>query len=227
MKFDTIEKLLAMLLLQKANLPTFQAQVGATNTELVEINETVANLQYIIDLAALVDTNKKTITKIKQQIYNGDADEEVSPFPVFPAIAAPFALLSGCLDRANKRNRRYKAAAEYTKEIGIALGIDGDSQPFVSETVKPTLEAFPAQYGYESLIVVGKRGRADMWKLLGRKMNTEKWLELASGTGKSGNIKIVPTTEGSPERIELKIQLYKSNEPYGQISDPTYATFNP
>jgi len=227
MKFDTIEKLLGMLLLQKANLSTFLAQVGATAAEVEEISNDAANLQFLIDFAALLDTNKKTVTKIKQQVYNGDPDEEVSPFPKFTDPSAPFPLLAGSLERANRRNRRYKAAAGYTKEIGIALGIDGDSQPIAPETVKPTLDIFPAQSGYEAAIVIGKRGNSDMWKLMGRKMNTEKWLELASGTGKSGNVRITPTTEGSPERLELKIQLYKSNELYGQASDPTYATFNP
>ncbi len=227
MKFDTIEKLLAMLLLQKANLPTFQAQVGATNTELQEVLDEAVNLQYLIDLSALVDANKKTITKIKQQVYNGDPDEDVSPFPVFPAIAAPVALVSGTLDRASKRNRRYKAAVDYTKEIGMALGIDGDTPPVPPESIKPTLDAFPAQSGYEAAIVVGNRGKSGMWKLFGRKMNAEKWSELTSGTGKSLNVKISPTVEGQPERIELKVQLYKANEIYGQQSNPTYATFNP
>ncbi len=129
MKFDTIEKLLAMLLLQKANLPTFQSQVGATNAELQEVSEEAGNLQYMIDLAALIEANKKSITKIKQQVYNGDPDVDVPPFPVFPLIAPPFALVSGTLERANRRNRRYKAAAEYNKEIGMALGIDGDTPP--------------------------------------------------------------------------------------------------
>ncbi len=227
MKFDTIEKLLAMLLLQKANLPTFQAQVGATNAEIQEVTEDVENLQYLIDLAALVEANKKTLNKIKQQVYNGDPDEDVSPFPVFPIIAAPFALVSGTLERTNRRDRRFKAAAGYTKEIGVALGIDGDTPPIPPESIKPTLEAFPAQSGYEAAIVVGNRGRSAMWKLLGRKMNAEKWSELTSGTGKSANVKIIPTVDGQPERIELKIQLYKANEIYGQQSNPTYATFNP
>ena len=227
MKFDTIEKLLAMLLLQKANLPTFQSKVGATNAEIEEINQDVENLQYLIDLASLVEANKKTVNKIKQQVFNGDPDEEVSPFPVFPAIAAPFPLVSGCLDRTSKRNRRYKAAAGYTKEIGMALGIDGDNPPIPPESITPTLEAFPAQGSYEAAVIVSKRGKSDMWKLLGRKMNGENWSEITSGTGKSINFKITPTVAGLPERLELKIQLYKANEIYGQQSNPTYATFNP
>lgn len=227
MKFDTIEKLLAMLLLQKANLPTFQTQVGATTAEIQEVEEDAKNLQYLIDLAALVDANKKTITKIKQQVYNGDPDEGVSPFPVFPAMTAPFALVSGSLDRSNRRNKRYKAADGYTKEIGVALGIDGDNPPIPPESVIPILEAFPAQGNYEAAVVVSKRGRSDMWKVLGRKMNGENWMEVISGTGKSINVTIIPTTVGLPERLELKIQLYKSNEIYGQQSNPMYVTFNP
>lgn len=227
MKFDTIERLLGMLLLQKANLPTFQAQVGATNAEIEEIGNDAANLQFLIDFAALIDTNKKTVTKIKQQVYTGDPDEEVSPFPKFTDPVPPFALNAGSLERANRRNRRYKAAAGYTKEIGIALGIESDSQSVAPESVKPTLDVIPAQSGYEAAISIGKRGNSDMWKLTGRKMNSEKWTEIASGTGKSGSVRITPTTEGQPERLELKVQLYKSNELYGQSSDPTYATFNP
>jgi len=95
------------------------------------------------------------------------------------------------------------------------------------ETVQPTLEGFAAQTGYEAALVISNRGKSDMWKVLGRKMNSEKWNQLTSGTGKSGNVRITPTVEGQPERMELMLQLYKANEPYGQPSTPIYLTFNP
>lgn len=227
MKFDTIEKLLAMLLLQAANLETYKSQVGASGADIEAVKQDAANLQALVDYSALIEANKRTVNKIKQQLYNGDPDETISPLPVFAEFTPPFALNAGAFERAKKRNRRFKAADGYTKEIGIALGIEGESSTVSPDSIKPTFEAYPAQNGFEVAIVIANRGKSDMWKTIGRKMNSEKWSELSSGTGKSGNVRITPSEEGQPERMELKIQLYKSNEPYGQASDPQYVTFNP
>lgn len=227
MRIDTYDKLVAMLVLQDANLPTYQAEVGATNADIAAVNEELAVLQYLVDYLDVIDANKKTVTKIKQSAYNGDMDEKETPFPVFPVAASPFPVAVGCLERAGKRNRRFKAADGYTKDIGVALGIDGDSATDSPELITPTLEAYAAQSGYEAAIVVGNRGKSDMWTISARRMNGETWSELKSGTGKGGTIKVQPTTAGNPERLELKLQLLKANEPYGQQSNPIYATFNP
>jgi hypothetical protein len=227
MTFDTIEKLLAMLLLQAANLGTYKSQVGATSEDIDEVMHDAANLQTLVDYAALIEANKKAVNKIKQQLYDGDKDEEISPFPVFTAFTPPFPLLAGALERAQKRNRRFKAADGYTKEIGIALGIDGDAPSISPDSIKTTFEAFAAQMGYKAGLIISNRGKSTMWKALGQRAGSQKWFDLASGTGKAGNVEIEPTTEGQPERLLIMIQLYKDNEPYGQPSDPQYVTFNP
>lgn len=227
MRIDTYERLVAMLILQNANLPTYKSQVGASEADITAVGEELANLQYVDEYAATTDAKKKTVFEIKQQVFNGDPDDGISPFPVFAAAAPPSALVAGCLERAQKRNARFKTADGYTKEIGIALGIDGDTPSISPESVKPTLEVTPAQSGYEAAIVVGKRGDATMWKALGRRMNSETWNVLESGTGKGGTLTVPPTTPGLPEKMQLKIQLYKNNEPYGQQSDPVDVTFNP
>ena len=227
MKINSYEKLLAMLLLQAANLPKYQAEVGATNADIQAVTEQAATLQYIVEYLGVVDADKKTVTKIKQTAYNGETDESPTPFPTFPIAAPPFPVVAGCSELCAKRNRRFKAADGYTKDIGVALGIDGDSATDLPELIVPTLEIHPAQMNYEAAIVVGNRGKSDMWQLLGRKMNSEKWTELKSGTGKGSNVKITPTVAGNPEQVEMKIQLIKANEPYGQLSNGMLATFNP
>ncbi len=227
MLINTFEKLLAMLLLQVANLLTYKSQVGASDADIEEVTHDAANLQAVAEYAAITEANKKTVNKIKQQLYNGEPDEAISPFPAFTKFIPPFDLTAGALERAQKRNRRFKAADGYSKEIGIALGIEDVSDARPPETVKPSFEAFPAQMGYEAAIVISNRGKSDMWKALGQKGDSQKRSELASGTGKSGDIKITPTEEGKPERMLVMIQLYKANEPYGQPSDPQYITFNP
>ena len=224
MQVDTYEKLLTMALLQKQNLPNYKTDVGATGEEITSVTEAAENLQYIKDFLITVEADKMTLTQIKNAVYNGDA---VSDFGGFPAFTPPHALVAGLKEQFQKRNARYKLAEGYTKEIGIALGIEENTQPISPDSVKPTFEAFPAQTGYEAALVIANRGKSDMWRALGRKMNSEKWGEIGSATGKSADVSIAPTTEGQPERMEIKIQLYKSNEPYGQASDPQYVTFNP
>lgn len=227
MRIDSYEKLVAMLQLQKANLTTYQTEVGATAADITAVDEELSVLLYLADYLEIIDANKKTVTKIKQTAFNGEMDDKPTPFPVFPAAAPPFAVVAGSMERANKRNRRFKAADGYTKEIGVALGIEGDAAPVTPENIIPTLDVFPAQIGYEAAIVVGNRGKSDMWQILARRMNAEIWTELKSGTGKGGNLKITPTTAGSPEQLEMKIRLIKANEPYGQLSNGMLATFNP
>src|SRR3954462_10554828 len=114
MKFDTIEKLLAMLLLQVANLLTYKSQVNATDADIETVGHDAANIQAVVEYADVVEANKKTVNKIKQQLYNGDPDEEISPFPSFAKFNEPFALVAGALERAQKRNRRFKSADGYT-----------------------------------------------------------------------------------------------------------------
>lgn len=227
MNINSYEKLVEMLTLQNANLSKYQAEVGATNADIQAVGEELETLIYIDDYLEIVDADKKTVTKIKQTVYNGDMDETPAPFPTFPVAAPPVALMAGCRERTLKRNRRFKAANGYTQEIGVALGIDGDAATDSPENIIPTLEIHPAQMNYEAAIVIGNRGKSDMWNLLGRRMNAEKWTELKSGTGKGATVKITPTTEGMPEQIELKIQLLKANEPYGQLSNGMLTTFNP
>ena len=227
MLIDTYDKLLAMYLLQKANLVTYKNEVGATGDDIDAVTFGADNLQYMKDYFDLAEADKKVVAKIKRAIYDGDPNEPVTTFGGFPAFAPPHPLVAGLEALAQKRNRRFKAADGYTLEIGIALGIEGDSQSITPDTVKPDFEAFPAQMDYESALVISNRGKSDMWKALGQKANATKWSELTSGTGKSGNVSIEPTTPGQPERILMMIQLYKNNEPYGQPSDPKYVTFNP
>jgi hypothetical protein len=227
MRIDTIEKLIAMLTLQQANLPTYQAEVGATAQDITDINNELALLVYLTDYADIIEANKKTVNQIKQEVFNGEESEPISPFPVFPEGNPPKPLIADCLGRAQRRNRRFKAAPGYTKEIGIALGIEEDSQKIPPESVKPTIEVFTAQTGYTFSLVVGKRGDADSWDALVLKKGASGWAIGATRTGKSGDITITPTTPGEPEQLQVRVQLKKNNANYGQPSDIVYVTVNP
>ena len=229
MKIDTLDKLIAMLTLQKANLPTYQTEVGATGADIDDVNNALVNLTYLRDYADLIDANKKTVIQMKQAAFNGVIGGDMPPFPTFPAGSEPKPpLLSGYLDLANARNKRFKLGPGYNKEIGIALGIDADApNGLVEATVKPTIEVTPAQTGYMFSIVISNRGASDMSEVLILRKDAVKWTFLANVTGKSADVTVVPTTDGDPEQFQVRVQGKKRNADYGLLSDPTYVTINP
>lgn len=227
MVIRTPEQLLAKLEIQEENIGNYKTEVGASNDDVAEISRDKAILQFVVDRANVVEAGKKTTNAIKIHVFDGDENETVANYPVFPTAAPPEALVGGCLSRFKARNRRFKSAKGYTKEIGIALGIEETKENISPETVKPTLTASAAQTGYLAAVVVGNRGDSTMWKVFGRRLNSETREVLDSGTGKSADIIITPTTPGQPEKMQITVQLYRNNEPYGQLSDAVSVTFNP
>lgn len=53
------------------------------------------------------------------------------------------------------------------------------------------------------------------------------WTDAAFATTNPCEVTVTPTTPDQPERIYVRAQLMKNNEPVGIPSDPTYVTINP
>lgn len=227
MQIDSFDKLLTMYNKQKANLATHKSAVGAISDEITEVTEGAENLQYLKDLSELTDTAKKAVFKIKSDVYEGDRDEPVSAFGGFPAFAPPHALIGGLKERAQERNRRYRAAAGYTKAIGIELGIEEESASISPDMVKPSAELSAASSGYLFAAIVSNRAKSDSWDVIFQRDGETTWSIAKTATGKSVDVTITPTTPGKPERIKVKIQLKKNNQNYGQASDIIETTLNP
>lgn len=227
MKITTPEQLLEKLEIQEENVPTYKTEIGATEADIAEITRDKTILREVVERWIVVEAGKKTTNAIKYHVFDGDENIAVADYPVFPNDAPTIAYIGGCLQRFRARNKRFKAAKGYTATIGIAIGIEESSDPVSPASVKPTLNAIPAQKDYLVAVVVGNRADSSMWKIFGRRMNSEKREEIASGTGKSADITISPTVAGQPEKIELTVQLYKNNQPYGQISDAVSVTVAP
>ena len=228
MTINTPEQLLAKLEIQEENINTYRSQVDATDQDIMEISRDKTILQFVVERAIVVEAGKKTTNAIKDHVFDGDANIPVASYPNLPNGAPPEALVGGCLGRFKERNRRFKASKGYTREIGIALGIVDETKSSVSpDSVKPTLEASAASSGYLVGVLIGNRAESSMWKISARRANSETPAEISSGTGKSADITISPTTNGQPEKIELFVQLYKNNQPYGQRSDSVYVTVSP
>lgn len=223
----TLEELIDMLALQKENLPTYQAAVGATPQDIQDVVDEYDFLVYVSGFSETVDEDKKAVTSIKQAAYNGDEDEPLPVAPVFP-VYSPRVPKSGILTIANRRNNRYKNATGYNEQIGLALGIVRPTpDPISPADVKPTVDAFPAAIGPHFGLVVGKRGQADMWVVEIQRKGSSTWEQVATATGKTADVTVTLTTPGTPEQILVRVLLKRNNEYYGQPSDPTYVTVNP
>lgn len=229
MRINTITQLIAVLSAMKANIATYQTEVGATAADISFINQAFANLTYVEDYANDVDVFKKGVFQIKQTALNGVITETVPPFPVVAAGASPTPLDAGYLERVLTLIRRFKLGPGYNHDIGVALGFESSdpSAPTNPASVVPTVEATPAQTGYLASLVVGNRADSDQWDVQASPVSTPNWTVVKTATGKSTDVEFTPTTPGAPQQFMIRIQLKKNNQPYGQLSTVIFVTVNP
>ena len=48
-----------------------------------------------------------------------------------------------------------------------------------------------------------------------------------TATGKSTDVTVAPQTPGKPQQLQVRVQLQRKNENYGQLSDTVFVTVNP
>lgn len=185
-------------------------------------------MQFLADTSVQMDSYKRAFTKFLEIITQGAIGTPIPMFPANPNFVLPAEVQTGIFERLNDLVARIRVAPNYTDEIGALLGILPTETGSISpEDVKPTIEAFAAQNDYHFSIVVSNRAKADSWEVEILREAAVKWQNVKTATGKSVDVEIQPTVEGKPERIQTRVQLIKSNEPYGQPSDPTFVTLNP
>ncbi len=228
MKIATLDQLTAVLTAMKANIATYQTEVGATAADITFVAHAVNNLEYLRDYSEAVDAFKKGVFQMKQTAFNGDVNEVIGPFPVVAAGASPTPLDAGYLERVNILIRRFKLGPGYNQDIGVALGFESKGVTIPdSSTVKPTVEAFAAQTGYVASVVVGNRANSDQWEVQASPATAPSWHAVKTATGKSTDVTFTPSTPGQPQQFQIRIQLKRNNQDYGQLSDIVTVTVNP
>jgi hypothetical protein len=230
MRIDTYAKLIQVLTLQKANLTTYQTQVGATLADITEVTNELNNLNAMTIFCQQVDAYKKETFGMKDTMWRG---ELATPIVAFPAALVPptlTAALAGALQRTLDRNRRFKAAPGYTHDIGVALGIESSDDVIGVDVTPPIVDVFPSESGYLFSVVVTGRGQSDAWDLLARPAGSNTWKTLGYGTSKSKDFTYNPgptAGEGVPIQLSLRVQLKKKDGNLGNPSDIVLATVNP
>ena len=214
------------LTVQNANIGTYKSQVEATADEIADIINDLSNLEYADDYSDVVDENKKTCTQIKQALFNGDENIPIPVYPTFTQGTLPNTAKAGAYQRYIERGKRWKTANGWTDEIGTALGYGGSSPKPDPATVKPTIEVTAAASNAHFSVVVSGRGEANMWDVYILRKGGN-WTKVETCSGKSGDVHITLASPGDAEQLQVRVQLRKNNEDYGQVSDPAYVTVNP
>lgn len=83
------DELIDRLTLQEANIGTYGTTVGATPAEIADIAADRANLEYAGPYAEVVSGNKKTVTQIKQALFNGHENVDLAAYPEFAEGSLP------------------------------------------------------------------------------------------------------------------------------------------
>ena len=154
-----------------------------------------------------------------------------SPLPVFPSesfAAPPQGVAAGIFQRLDELRTLIMAQPNYTQAMGTAMGIETSPvTPISPPTVKPTIIAEAAATGYHFSVIAGNRQEADQWRVMVLRKGAEGWVVAETATGKSVDVHLTPQTPGEPEVVQVRIQLRKNNEDYGQVSDTLWITINP
>lgn len=229
MEISSPEQLLDSLTLAEENLPTFKTAIGATDEEIAENNNDRANLAKAISNQDLISAGSQTATGIKIAVFNGKETDSVAAYPAFDIDPLPFpAVKAGALQRWRKRRTRWKSAAGYTKEIGIAIGIaKPDSAPAAPDTLVAALK--PADLGgYQYEVDFKKQGQSGM-RIEHRVKGTEKWTTRVNALKSPAKIDVeeTPASEGAAIQLEIRGRLLDGNEQIGQWSPIYPLTVNP
>ncbi|MET0752684.1 MAG: hypothetical protein ABWZ66_04900 [Pyrinomonadaceae bacterium] len=230
MKTRTAEELFDALTIEKANISTYKTPLGFSGGDITGCEQDYANLQAALGNVGIADADKQSVTKVKNDVYNGSVNDSIQPYPSFALTALPFPeVKAGALSRYNNRKGRAKLASGYTQQIGIAMGYaDEAAGKIPPNEVKAVIQSVSAAaFGYVFALIVSGRGDSDMWEVQVQRKGSDAWQTIQSATGKSADIQITPTTPGQPEQILVRVILKKNNQVYGQPSDPAYVTLNP
>lgn len=219
--------LLSHLQIQKQNIAQYKSEAGADETEIDSIDHDHDNMDWIMNHCTVVGEYKTTAFGVKRAFIRGKIGDAVGSLVTAPENTPPTALVAGVEQRSRERDARFKLSQAMTEAARLALDLVDAAQHISPDSVKPAVEPFPAAGNYEFALVVANRGESDMYDVQIRRKGSETWTTVKSGTGKSINVTVTPTTPGDAEQLQVRVQLKKKNANYGQPSDPVYVTVNP
>lgn len=205
----------------------FAAALGlATHTGNVAKDNDV--VQWLLAAREAAEANDAGLRQFRDETLYAQKGDPAPVAPITTLPDPPAAWMTSIIERLDELVEKIFVADSYTEEIGVQLGIVVPKGEGISPgSVKPTVKCDPAQSGYMFAVTVSNRGEADAADVEVRRAGSETWTVVKTFTGKSVDVTVSPTTPGQPEILQVRIQLKKKNENYGQPSDAVSVTVNP
>lgn len=192
---------------------------------VIEDNLTI---QWMADADEVAKANLDGFRKFRDESLYAEKHSDAPSEPVTALPTPPAKLTWAIIQRLINLVERIELSPGYTSDIGAQLGIIPPQTGGVSPaSVKPTVQVFAAQSGYQLSVVVSDRAESNMFEVEIRRAGQETWTVVKTASGKSIDLTIEPTVAGKPEQIQVRVQLKKNNADYGQPSDAVYVTVNP
>lgn len=213
-----------------ANIGEVAEKYNLTEDQTDAIAADNAWIQYWVSrrLAAAIFASQ--LSAYFNSISGNDPSLDPPLTPDFEIDDEPEEVPPGIEFRVREIARHIKGHSSYAEADGTLLDIIGDSGGVGTAGIPtPEIQTFAANSGYEFSIVVSKRGSADAWQVWATIAGENKWTILATATGKSANVIFTPPAQDFPlpYQLQVRVQLRRSNQDYGDTSLISQVTVNP
>ncbi len=201
---------------------------GLTQANLDQIKDDNNVMQFLATADVSVGAYVGAVRAYRKTVTESKIGDPTPDFPANIALALPVVIPTGMFERLDDYVGVIRKALNFTPETGAAYGMNiSTPSKAAAETVKPSIEASAAQTGFLFAVVVANRGASDMWEVWVLPKGSANWTIVKTATGKSVDVTVIPTIPGEPQVLQVRVQLRKSNQNYGQLSDVVYVTVNP
>ena len=123
------------------NIDQYATVLNLTTDEVNSIKADSKYFAYIVKCHETISDYAKAVTSHKDNAHHGSKNKPISNFPQLPILpVSPPAVPPGIKQRFSKLAARIKKSANYSKEIGIALGIIAVQHHFDPHQGEPKLK---------------------------------------------------------------------------------------
>lgn len=202
-------------------LPTYKGQIVYDGDDYNKLGEDKEVFAWFLTTASVVSVFSKAFFALKRAAFTGAEGEVLPPMPTIAALVLPFIVMSGIIKRTRSFVQRIKESKGYTKEIGIALGIekedDGSNLP---DTLAAELSNIRESNGYNVTADFSKKG-TDGIQLEVQRKGSQKWSVVTRVRYSPAKFEVEPTVEGDVEQVKLRAIYIVKDQPAGGYS-PEY-----
>ena len=203
------------------------ADLGFTPADVAWVNDDNQVMQFLAAVAVEMEAFTEAVRQYRIIISEQKIGDITPDFPAMPNLTLPVVVATGMFERLALLVDRIRLSAAFTLEIGAMLDINPKKPvPPDPNTLKPTIRISLTYENYKFDAIV-PRLKMSGFQVQIRRMESEVWTNIGFGTSSPLQVTVQPTTQGQPERLQVRAILYKNNEPVGQPSDPVYVVVIP